>query len=79
MNFNNQNLDDLIKLASAKSGVDANKLKGNVENGKLDSLIAKMKPQDAQKLQQILNNPQLAQQMLNTPQAQALVKKFMQN
>lgn len=78
MNSNDKNINDLIKQASMKAGVDPNALKQNVDNGKLDALISRMNPQDAQRFKAVLGNPLLAQQMLNTPQAQALIKKFMQ-
>lgn len=78
MGYQNDNsLNDLIKQAGMKTGIDPNMLKQNVDNGKLDNLVSKMKPADAAKFKQIMANPQLAQQMLNTPQAQMLIKKFM--
>ncbi|MEG2429823.1 MAG: hypothetical protein RSA99_05515, partial [Oscillospiraceae bacterium] len=58
--------------------VNPNTLKQNIDNGKLDSLLAQMRPADAQRFQQVLSNPMLAQQMLNTPQGQMLIKKFAQ-
>lgn len=79
MNSNDNNIKNLIMQASAKAGVDQNTLKNNIDNGKLDDILSKMRPQDAQKFQQILSNPQMAQQMLSTPQAQALIKKFTQS
>jgi len=35
-----------------------------------------MKPQDAKRFQEILNNPALAKQLLNTPGAQKLIRRF---
>lgn len=77
MNNQNQNLNDLLNQASQKTGMDINNLKNNINNGQLNSLISKMKPNDAARFQEALNNPQLAQQMLSSPQAQMLIKKFM--
>lgn len=78
MNFSNSNdLNDLIKQAGQNTGIDPNSIKNNIDNGKLEDIMAKMKPADAQRFQNILSNPQLAQQMLKTPQAQMLIKKFM--
>lgn len=35
-----------------------------------------MNPNDAAKLQQLVNNPQLAQQLINTPQAKQVIQNF---
>lgn len=77
-NINSNNLNDLIKQASQKTGVNSSDLKNNIDNGKLDALLAQMRPADAQRFQQVLSNPALAQQMLNSPQGQMLIKKFAQ-
>ncbi|MEG0691591.1 MAG: hypothetical protein RR444_00740 [Oscillospiraceae bacterium] len=74
---NNDSINDLLKQAGDKIGTDPGKLKQTIDSGKLDDLVKKMNPRDAQKFQEILSNPQLAQQMLNTPQAQMLIKQFM--
>lgn len=75
----NDNLNDLIQQAGRSAGVNPNQLKQAVDSGKLDDLLKKMRPQDAQRFQQILSNPQLAQQMLNTPQAKRLIRQFMKD
>ena len=73
---NNNNLNDLINQAGQKSGVDPKVLKQTIDSGKLDSLLSKMRPQDAEKFRQLVQNPQMAQEMLNSPQAQMLIKQF---
>lgn len=78
MQFKDNNaLNDLIHQAGQKTGIDPNKLKQTIDSGKLDDLLAKMNPRDAENFRRIVQNPQLAQQMLNTPQAQLLIKQFM--
>lgn len=74
---NDNSLNDLIKQAGQKTGIDPKNIKQNIDSGKLDDLLSKLNPADAKKFQEALSNPQLAQQMLNTPQAQMLIKKFM--
>ncbi len=74
---NNSQLDDLIRQAGQKAGVDPASLKNTIDSGKLDQLLQKMNPKDAQRLEQVLGNPKLAQQMLNTPQAKKLIQQFM--
>ncbi len=73
---NNDALSELLNEAGKKSGVNPATLRQNVQNGKLDALLANMKPQDAKRFQEILNNPALVKQLLNTPQAQKLVRRF---
>lgn len=74
---NNDNINNLINEAGKKAGVDPASLKQTIDTGKLDNLLAKMNPRDAEKFRQIVNNPQMAQQLLNTPQAKMLIKQFM--
>lgn len=74
---NNDNINNLINEAGKKAGVDPGSLKQVIDTGKLDNLLAKMNPRDAEKFRQIVGNPQMAQQMLNTPQAKMLIKQFM--
>ena len=74
---NNNNYDELIRQAGQKAGVDPESLKQSIDNGKLDALLAKMRPQDAARFQQIVNDPKLAEQILSTPQASLLIKQFM--
>lgn len=74
---NNSNYDELIRQAGQKAGVDPESLKQSIDNGKLDALLAKMRPQDAARFQQIVNDPKLAEQILSTPQASLLIKQFM--
>lgn len=78
MNQSNS-LKDLLNQAGQKAGIDPRVLKEKADSGKLDEIVANMRPQDAANFQRIMSNPALAQQMLNTPQAQALIRKFMQN
>lgn len=73
---NNDALSALLNEAGKKTGVNPATLKQNVQNGKLDALLANMKPQDAKRFQEILNNPALAKQLLNTPGAQKLIRRF---
>ena len=74
---NNNNYDELIRQAGQKAGVDPGSLKQSIDSGKLDALLAKMRPQDAARFQQIVNDPKLAEQILSTPQAKLLIKQFM--
>ena len=74
---NNDGLNDLINQAGKAAGVDPTSLKQTIDTGKLDSLLSKLSPKDAEKFRQIVQNPKMAEQMLNTPQAKLLIKQFM--
>ena len=74
---NNDGLNDLINQAGKAAGVDPKNLKQTIDSGKLDNLLSKLNPKDADKFRQIVQNPKMAEQMLNTPQAKLLIKQFM--
>lgn len=64
-------MNEASRAGINKSDIDA------VKNGKLDSVMNKLKPDDAKKLQEVLGNKEMQEKLLNSPQAQALIKKFL--
>ncbi len=70
------NFKELINQASRQTGVNKKDLEDNINNGKLENILSKLNPQDAQKIQNVLANPEMFKQMLNTPQAQMIIKNF---
>lgn len=75
-NINPKALESLMNMASKKLGVPPQELQKNLENGTFDKALSSMNPQDAQKLQAALSNPQLAQILLSTPQAKEIFQKL---
>ena len=74
----NQNeLNKLLQTAAERLGTDPQSLKQKAESGALSQLLSQLSPSDSQKMQQVLSDPQAANKLLSTPQAQALLKKFM--
>ena len=74
----NQNeLNKLLQTAAERLGTDPQSLKQKAESGELSQLLSQLSPRDSQKMQQVLSDPQAANKLLSTPQAQALLKKFM--
>lgn len=71
-----KNMNDLIQKASQQLGTSSGELKRQIDNGKLDEIMKKLPPQQAQNFQNILNNPELAKKLMDTPQAKMLMKKF---
>lgn len=73
---NPQDLDALLKTVSAKLNMPPEKLRAELEQGKFDNALKNMKPDEAQKFNQVLSNPKLLEKFMSTPQAQALYKKL---
>ncbi|MCM1523744.1 MAG: hypothetical protein NC120_04725 [Ruminococcus sp.] len=73
---NPQNLDALLKTVSAKLNVPPEKLRQELMQGKFDNALKNMKPDEAQKFNQILGNPKLLEKFMSAPQAQSLYKKL---
>ncbi len=76
MNFTNKNMDNLIKTASKKLGTDPQALKKQIDSGNLEDIMKSLSPAQTQGLQQILNNPMLAQKLMDSPQAKEMIKKL---
>ena len=81
-NFNNgskidpQKLNGLLNAVSKKIGVPADKLRSELEAGKVDSALSAMSGSDAARFRQAVNNPKLIEKMMSAPQAKALYKKL---
>lgn len=78
MDLQNPNLPKLLGMIGKKLGADPQALQRDLAQGKFDSFFQNLSPRDAAKLQQLLNNPILAQQVINTPQAQQTLKDIIQ-
>lgn len=71
-----QSLDALLKTVSAKLNIPPEKLRQELMQGKFDSALKNMKPDEARKFNQVLSNPQMLEKLMSAPQAQALYKKL---
>lgn len=69
-------MDALLKTVSGKLGIPADKLKTELMQGRFDSALKSMKPDEAKKFNQVLKNPALMDKFMSAPQAQALYKKL---
>lgn len=68
----NQMLDDASKELTQNKEV-MERVKGK----KPQEILKTLKPDDAKKLKQIMDDPELTKKILSSPQAQALMKQFM--
>lgn len=71
-----QNLEALLKTVSAKLNIPPEQLRQELMQGKFDSALKNMKPDEAKKFNQVLSNPQMLERFMSAPQAQALYKKL---
>ncbi len=74
LDSNNPNVAKLLTMVGKRLGTDPNVLRQQLENGKFDAVLQKMDPGSASKLQQLVNNPTLAQQLISTPQAKKVLQ-----
>lgn len=69
-------LDALLNTVSSKLNVPPEQLKNELMQGKFDSALKSMKPDEQMKFNQVLSNPKLVEKLMTAPQAQALYKKL---
>ena len=70
---NPENLDRLLKTVGSKLNMPPERLKRELMQGKFDSAIKNMKPDEAQKFNAVLSNPQMLEKLMSAPQAQATI------
>ena len=71
---NNNNYDKMLEMLSKRMGTDPSNLKSAAQKGSIDSLLRSMKPEDAQKIQNILQNKSELERIMKSEQAQAILK-----
>ena len=71
-------MKDLLQMASQKMSMSQEQLKNQLENPMLQKTLNNLSPDKAKKLQEIINNPKLFEQLLSNPQAQAMLKQYLE-
>lgn len=71
---NNNNYDKMLEMISKRMGTDPSNLKSAAQKGSIDSLLRSMKPEDAQKIQSLLQNKSELERIMKSEQAQAILK-----
>ena len=74
--FNMKNMNELLDVVSKKLGVPKDQLKNELESGKFDSAMKKMKPADEAMFNRIVSDPAALEKFMSTPQAKALYNKL---
>lgn len=75
-NLSDEQLKQLLNMASKQTGISKDNLQNQVQNNQLNETLKNLRPSDAKKLQQLLQNPEMANQLLKSPQAKLLLKKL---
>lgn len=74
---NNEQINSLINQLSQRLNADSNEVRAALQKGNLDKVLSNMDKKQADKIGQILSDPEESKKILSTPQAQALIKKLM--
>ena len=73
-----QKLDELLKVAGKKLGMDPQKLKSNLSNDATSSEIAKnAKGVNNAQLKAVLNDPKTLEGILNSPKGKKLIEELL--
>ena len=75
--MSSENFENLLKSVSNKLGKSPEELKQASQSGDVSNLLGNLNPTDAQKIQKILSDKNVANKILSTPQAQNLIKKLL--
>lgn len=74
---NNEQINSMIEQLSQRLNADSEEVRAALEKGNLDKVLQNMDQKQAQKIEQILSDPEESKKVLSSPQAQALIKKLM--
>ena len=73
-----QKLDDLLKAASKKLGLDPEKVKSQMSNPDAASeVMSKSKGIDSSQLKSVLNDPKTLEGILNSPKGRKLIEELL--
>ncbi len=73
---NNANYDKMFEMLSKRIGTDPEKLRSVAQNGSIEDLMRSMNPNDAMKIQNLLQNKTELERLMKSEQAQAILKKL---
>lgn len=73
---NNNELQSLLAMMAQRLGANPEDLKNGAQSGDLSKILANLNPNDAAKIQQVLNDKDAANKLLSSPQAQQLIQRL---
>lgn len=74
---NGRNLENLLNSVSERLGKSPEELKKATQSGNIENLLGSLNQNDAQKIQKVLSDKNIANKLLASPQAQSLIKKLL--
>lgn len=74
---NNEQKNSLINQLAQRLNASTSDVETALKKGNLDKVLQNMDQKQAQKISQILSDPEQSKKILQSPQAQALIKKLM--
>lgn len=77
-NVNRDDIMNSIKNAAAANGANESKLNDALNSPMVERMLKNLKPEQAAKLQSVLSDKNATERMMKTPQAQMLLKKFLE-
>jgi hypothetical protein len=77
-NLSDDQLTQLLGMASKQLGQSPNALQAQLQQGNLEQLLSTLDPQSAQNISGLLRDPKALEAMMNNPQIQAIIGKLSQ-
>lgn len=74
---NNEQKNSLINQLAQRLNASTSDVETALKKGNFDKVLQNMDQKQAQKISQILSDPEQSKKILQSPQAQALIKKLM--
>lgn len=66
----------MLNMVSKKSGKSPEELLQALDSGNVEDALNSLCPNDAKKVQKVLNSPNVANQILSSPEAQEILRKI---
>ena len=76
LNFNDQQIDDMLNKASANLGIDKDSLKHKLMNNDLEGLFGSNQSPQKMKILQLMQQPGMLEKFLRSDMAKELLKKY---
>lgn len=73
-NVNREKLRSALENAANGNGLNADRLSGALNSGKMENVLNSLNAEQAAKLRQVLNDKQALNNILNSPQARRILK-----
>lgn len=76
-NFSQNQMDQLLHMASKKMGTDPENLKQQMQNGSYETILNGLPSPQAAQIRNFMSNPQALEQLMNSPKVRELLQGLM--